>query len=243
MNLPGGPPGQQNPFAFAVPSGGSQPIIISPVFTQSIGDISAGGGPGSNFVPNLNADPAPIQTPPPTGLPTQTTTVYVNEEMSTSSTEKDLLIAEIKERLRSSKVLLKAAEKDLDREKYEHENILRDATNRLNHERLEFTRERDDIVTRYEEALKSKDAARQDIMDQLNVLQQILQSNVGNSRTLEMDAPENLELAVPTGDPTINPTINQTINPTIMVEPTIDPTIKLKQLLQKTNVRTRARQG
>ena len=175
------PAGQQNPFAaFQLPSSGGVPIVISPVFSQSIGDISAGGGPGSSFAPNP-------QTAPVFPVPTQAPPAMV----VTPTDEKDLLLAESKEKLRSMKVMLKAAKESHDRERKIYESQLHVVDGQLDRERLEFNRERDSIVSRYEQALQSKDQAHQDTLDQLKTLQSYFNSHLGNGHRVEMDAPKN----------------------------------------------------
>ena len=173
------PSGQQNPYAaFALPSaGGGQPIVISPVFNQNVGDITAGGGPG--FAPHHQAGPA---APP---APTRAPPGYAITPTPFDDGKKDLLLAESKEKLRSIQQMIKATKKSQDREQKTYEAQLRYADDQLDRERLEFSRERASIVTRYEQALMSKDQSHKDTVDHVTYLA----AHFGNGRMVEMEKP------------------------------------------------------
>ena len=168
------------------------PIIISPVFTQTIGDISAAGRPAS-LAPNQQSTPVlpgPAQAPPA-------------NVATPDDGKKDLLLAESAEKLRSMKTILKATKEGYDRERKIYESQLQTADGMLDRERVEFNRERDNIVNRYEKALESKDQKHQDTLEELKTLQSYFaNSHFGeddheinhhhhHQRNLEMEAPKN----------------------------------------------------
>lgn len=135
-----------------------------------------------------STDPQPTYQPVP---PSST-------EPAASNPQKDLLLAESKEKLRSIKQLLKTAKESQDREREQYENQLDTTESQLNRERLEFNRERDSIVKRYESALDAKDNAHQDTLDQLKTLQQLLSSQLNSAgakrgNVLEMSAGNSTE--------------------------------------------------
>jgi len=89
------------------------------------------------------------------------------------------------------KVMLKATKESQDRDHKRYQSELSNINDQLDRERLEFSRERDSMVKRYEQALQSKDQAHRDSADQLKTMQKYLASNIGNGRTLEMEARRN----------------------------------------------------
>lgn len=187
-----------NPFASFPRPGGGGPIIISPVMTQTIGNINASGGPGSNLRPhspadfNMNNYDGHTHQNGDHDEEPQTSTTATNN--ASEIQKKNLLIAETKEKLRSLKSLLRASKEGHKREKEQYEVLQKTAVESFQRERLAFARERDSIVGRYEAALQAKDAARQDTLDQLNKMQDLLHINIyhmdrsdSNGEQMEMD--------------------------------------------------------
>lgn len=181
-----------NPFIAGGFSG--QPIIISPVMNQNIGDITAVGGPDSNF---HHDQPSGTST----GNGTDHTHSYPTNTNTAESQEKDLIIMETKEKLRSTKNLLKAAEKDQNREREQTQLLLDAAEDAFERERLAFVRERDGLVKMYESALSAKDSARQDIINQLDNMHELLKDHQdhADSRMGEPTRTVTMEHDLPTG--------------------------------------------
>jgi len=161
-----------------LPNGaGNHPIIISPVLTQNVGDISAqGGGPGHYWGGEGSGSDSGLAD---------------FEELSRESASKDAKIAETKEKVRNLHSQIRIVK---DQAKAEEEKNIRQIElieHGFEREREELKREKSEMESLYSVMLAGKDKTLADTMDELHRLREILMDRLQqdsanqNSRTIQ----------------------------------------------------------
>jgi len=184
-------------------NGMGSPIIISPVMTQNVGDVSATSHDAADHK-LVEETPRPPQRPASSEEDADKDVEILAEShhqivprpsestVATHDQDKDIILAETREKLRSMKLLLKAAEDGVDREKQKYATLLLAAEEGFTRERSEFNRERENMKMLYENALKSKEQSRLDTVKQLADLHELIKTKLFNIEMNHVNQDDNL---------------------------------------------------